>query len=103
MLCYIENYRHLFLFFVDSAGKMVVGEASIHNIMGGMESTGGVRLHNHKRKLKQRYIKYIYIYTLIVTDFNETQSVFPSVKILCGFKKKRKSPIVSNKIVSICN
>ncbi|XP_072758056.1 uncharacterized protein Nuak1 isoform X2 [Anoplolepis gracilipes] len=35
--------------------KMVVGEASIHNIMGGMESTGGVRLHNHKRKLKQRF------------------------------------------------
>ncbi|XP_011867469.1 PREDICTED: uncharacterized protein LOC105561778 isoform X2 [Vollenhovia emeryi] len=34
---------------------MVVGEASIHNIMGGMESTGGVRLHNHKRKLKQRF------------------------------------------------
>lgn len=33
---------------------MVVEEASIHNIMGGMESTGGVRLHNHKRKLKQR-------------------------------------------------
>ncbi|XP_033212736.1 serine/threonine-protein kinase ppk30 isoform X2 [Belonocnema kinseyi] len=34
---------------------MVVSEASIHNIMGGMESTGGVRLHNHKRKLKQRF------------------------------------------------
>lgn len=34
---------------------MVVGEASIRNIMGGMESTGGVRLHNHKRKLKQRF------------------------------------------------
>ncbi|KOC68821.1 NUAK family SNF1-like kinase 1 [Habropoda laboriosa] len=34
---------------------MVVGEASIHNIMGGMESTAGVRLHNHKRKLKQRF------------------------------------------------
>ncbi|XP_044019296.1 uncharacterized protein LOC122859676 [Aphidius gifuensis] len=34
---------------------MVVGEPSIHNIMGGMESTGGVRLHNHKRKLKQRF------------------------------------------------
>ncbi|XP_071875836.1 nuak family kinase 1 isoform X2 [Bombus fervidus] len=34
---------------------MVVGEANIHNIMGGMESTGGVRLHNHKRKLKQRF------------------------------------------------
>ncbi|XP_044579242.1 uncharacterized protein LOC123261614 isoform X2 [Cotesia glomerata] len=34
---------------------MVVGEPSIHNIMSGMESTGGVRLHNHKRKLKQRF------------------------------------------------
>ncbi|XP_012271025.1 uncharacterized protein LOC105694698 [Orussus abietinus] len=34
---------------------MVVGGASIHNIMGGMESTGTVRLHNHKRKLKQRF------------------------------------------------
>ncbi|KAI4502185.1 hypothetical protein M0802_002867 [Mischocyttarus mexicanus] len=34
---------------------MVVGEASIHNIIGGLESTGGVRLHNHKRKLKQRF------------------------------------------------
>ncbi|XP_014483227.1 PREDICTED: uncharacterized protein LOC106748851 [Dinoponera quadriceps] len=34
---------------------MVVGEPNIHNIMGGMESTGGVRLHNHKRKLKQRF------------------------------------------------
>ncbi|KAL6432857.1 hypothetical protein ACFW04_006307 [Cataglyphis niger] len=34
---------------------MVVGEASIHNIMGGMETTGSVRLHNHKRKLKQRF------------------------------------------------
>ncbi|XP_046667176.1 NUAK family SNF1-like kinase 1 isoform X2 [Homalodisca vitripennis] len=34
---------------------MVVPEASINNIMGGLESTGGVRLHNHKRKLKQRF------------------------------------------------
>lgn len=34
---------------------MVVSDASIHNIMGGMESTGGVRLHNHRRKLKQRF------------------------------------------------
>ncbi|XP_021925658.1 uncharacterized protein LOC110832713 isoform X2 [Zootermopsis nevadensis] len=34
---------------------MVVSDASIHNIMGGMESTAGVRLHNHRRKLKQRF------------------------------------------------
>ncbi|XP_054276428.1 NUAK family SNF1-like kinase 1 isoform X2 [Macrosteles quadrilineatus] len=34
---------------------MVVPESSINNIMGGLESTGGVRLHNHKRKLKQRF------------------------------------------------
>uniref|UniRef100_A0A1B6E3I6 Protein kinase domain-containing protein n=1 Tax=Clastoptera arizonana TaxID=38151 RepID=A0A1B6E3I6_9HEMI len=34
---------------------MVVPESSINNIMGGLESTGGVRLHNHRRKLKQRF------------------------------------------------
>ncbi|KAI5754995.1 hypothetical protein M8J77_013209 [Diaphorina citri] len=34
---------------------MVVPQASINNIMGGIESTGGVRLHNHRRKLKQRF------------------------------------------------
>uniref|UniRef100_A0A146M0I2 NUAK family SNF1-like kinase 1 n=1 Tax=Lygus hesperus TaxID=30085 RepID=A0A146M0I2_LYGHE len=33
---------------------MVVPE-SINNIMGGLESTGGVTLHNHRRKLKQRF------------------------------------------------
>lgn len=35
---------------------MVIGEASINNIMGGIENTGTVRLHNHKRKLKQRFV-----------------------------------------------
>ncbi|GJQ75870.1 hypothetical protein Trydic_g17934 [Trypoxylus dichotomus] len=34
---------------------MVVGEANINNIMGGIENTGGVRLHNHKKKLRQRF------------------------------------------------
>ncbi|XP_044742368.1 probable serine/threonine-protein kinase MARK-C [Chrysoperla carnea] len=34
---------------------MVVGEANINNIMSGIESTGGVRLHNHRKKLKQRF------------------------------------------------
>uniref|UniRef100_A0ABL0DHA2 Protein kinase domain-containing protein n=1 Tax=Rhodnius prolixus TaxID=13249 RepID=A0ABL0DHA2_RHOPR len=34
---------------------MVVPESSINNIMGGLESTGGVTLHNHRRKLKQRF------------------------------------------------
>ncbi|XP_075236599.1 nuak family kinase 1 [Lycorma delicatula] len=34
---------------------MVVPEASINNIMGGLENTAGVRLHNHRRKLKQRF------------------------------------------------
>ncbi|XP_071444061.1 uncharacterized protein Nuak [Hetaerina americana] len=28
---------------------------NIHNIMGGMQGTGGVRLHNHRKKLKQRF------------------------------------------------
>lgn len=34
--------------------KMVVGEA-INNIMGGIENTGSVKQHNHKKKLRQRY------------------------------------------------
>ncbi|KAJ8985016.1 hypothetical protein NQ317_016927 [Molorchus minor] len=33
---------------------MVVGEA-IHNIMGGIENTGSVKQHNHKKKLRQRF------------------------------------------------
>ncbi|KAK5644508.1 hypothetical protein RI129_005808 [Pyrocoelia pectoralis] len=34
---------------------MVVGEPNINNIMGGIENTGTVRLHNHRKKLKQRF------------------------------------------------
>lgn len=34
--------------------KMVISESNINNIMGGIEATGGVRLHNHRKKLKQR-------------------------------------------------
>ncbi|KAG5892434.1 hypothetical protein JTB14_003368 [Gonioctena quinquepunctata] len=34
--------------------KMVVGEA-INNIMGGIENTGTVKQHNHKKKLRQRF------------------------------------------------
>ncbi|CAH2005031.1 unnamed protein product [Acanthoscelides obtectus] len=33
---------------------MVVGEA-INNIMGGIENTGTVKQHNHKKKLRQRF------------------------------------------------
>lgn len=28
----------------------------VNNIMGGMEQTGGVRMHNHRRKLRQRSV-----------------------------------------------
>ncbi|XP_043223212.1 serine/arginine repetitive matrix protein 2-like isoform X2 [Amphibalanus amphitrite] len=34
---------------------MGVSEGQINNIMGGMETTAGVRLHNHRHKLKQRF------------------------------------------------
>ncbi|KAL3267878.1 hypothetical protein HHI36_007019 [Cryptolaemus montrouzieri] len=34
---------------------MVVGEPSINNIMSGLENTGGVKQHNHRKKLKQRF------------------------------------------------
>ena len=35
---------------------MGVSEGQINNIMGGMEQTAGVRLHNHRHKLKQRSV-----------------------------------------------
>lgn len=28
----------------------------VNNIMGGMEQTAGVRMHNHRRKLRQRSV-----------------------------------------------
>ncbi|XP_015838756.1 protein piccolo isoform X2 [Tribolium castaneum] len=34
---------------------MVVGDPSINNIMSGIENAGGVKQHNHKKKLKQRF------------------------------------------------
>lgn len=51
---------------------MVVSDA-IHNIMGGIENTGDVRLHNHRRKLKQRYVKFdtirSHLYNLYIFEF----------------------------------
>jgi hypothetical protein len=34
---------------------MVVKEEDVINIMGGMENTGGIKLNDHKRKLKNRF------------------------------------------------
>ena len=39
---------------------MVVNEEDVINIMGGMEHAGGIRLNDHKRKLKNR-LDYLYI------------------------------------------
>ena len=36
--------------------KMGVNEDDVMNIMGGMEHAGGIKLNDHKRKLKNRYI-----------------------------------------------
>jgi len=35
--------------------KMVVNEEDVVNIMGGMEHAGGIKLNDHKRKLKNRF------------------------------------------------
>ena len=40
---------------------MVVNEEDVINIMGGMEHAGGIRLNDHKRKLKNRYILFTYM------------------------------------------
>ena len=34
---------------------MGVNEDDVMNIMGGMEHAGGIKLNDHKRKLKNRY------------------------------------------------
>ena len=39
----------------------------VNNIMGGIEQTVGVRMHNHRRKLRQRYV--------IATNFGLTSLV----------------------------
>ena len=36
--------------------KMVVSEDDVLNIMGGMEHAGGIKLNDHKRKLKNRSV-----------------------------------------------
>lgn len=41
---------------VSQASKMVVSEDDVMNIMGGMEHAGGIKLNDHKRKLKNRYV-----------------------------------------------
>ncbi len=38
----------------DISTIMVVKEEDVVNIMGGMENTGGIKLNDHKRKLKNR-------------------------------------------------
>jgi len=35
---------------------MVVNEDDVLNIMGGMENAGGIKLNDHKRKLKNRQV-----------------------------------------------
>lgn len=37
---------------------MGVNEDDVMNIMGGMEHAGGIKLNDHKRKLKNRYSFY---------------------------------------------
>ena len=43
---------------------MVVNEEDVVNIMGGMEHAGGIKLNDHKRKLKNRYAAYHSFYIL---------------------------------------
>ena len=43
---------------------MVVSEEDVMNIMGGMEHAEGIKLNDHKRKLKNRYSQSIILVTL---------------------------------------
>ena len=44
--------------FSEKKIKMGVNEDDVMNIMGGMEHAGGIKLNDHKRKLKNRYSFY---------------------------------------------
>lgn len=50
---------------------MVVPESGVNNIMGGLESAEGVRLHNHRRKLRQRYVLFIVLFKYIFLYMQE--------------------------------
>ena len=41
-------------FKIRKLDTMVVNEDDVINIMGGMEHAGGIKLNDHKRKLKNR-------------------------------------------------
>lgn len=34
-------------------------QATIDNIMSGIENTGAVKMNNHRKKLRQRFVQYI--------------------------------------------
>jgi hypothetical protein len=51
---------------------MVVKEEDVINIMGGMENTSGIKLNDHKRKLKNRF-------SSIINTFHIPYSMY-----LCG-------------------
>ena len=38
----------------ESSSRMVVNEEDVVNIMAGMQHAGGIKLNDHKRKLKNR-------------------------------------------------
>ena len=48
LICDIQHKKNTWLF------KMGVNEEDVVNIMGGMEHAGGIKLNDHKRKLKNR-------------------------------------------------
>ena len=62
-LVFFESYNFIsgILLFCDirvrntkTKTKMGVNEEDVVNIMGGMEHAGGIKLNDHKRKLKNR-------------------------------------------------
>ena len=59
VFCESFNFISGILLFCDirvrnTKTKMGVNEEDVVNIMGGMEHAGGIKLNDHKRKLKNR-------------------------------------------------
>lgn len=43
--------------------QMMPPPASIDNIMSGISNTGAVKMNNHRKKLRQRYVRTLYTLT----------------------------------------
>ena len=60
----------------DKKDKMVVNEEDVMNIMGGMENAAGIKLNDHKRKLKNRWVSVFQISQMEINYWRMTLRIY---------------------------